>query len=76
MSFSSTCILREPAATSMQFLLWKGKRMCSVGNYVINISEDCHDFEPHDLLPRSSTIQRFIESDIYSSKFEKVEIGK
>ena len=41
----------------------------SYKNYIIIISEDCHDFEPRDLLPRSSTMQRFIESD-----FDKVDI--
>ena len=42
--------------------------------YIISISEDCHDFEPRDLLPRSSTIQRFIESEIYYNDFDKVDI--
>ena len=43
-------------------------------NYIISILEDCHDFEPRDLLPRSSTIQRFMESDIYYNDFDKVDI--
>ena len=43
-------------------------------NYVISISEDCHDFEPRDLLPRSSTIQRFIENEIYYNDFDKGEM--
>ena len=43
-------------------------------NYIISISEDCHDFEPRDLLPRSSTIQKFIESEIYYNDFDKVDI--
>ena len=43
-------------------------------NYVISISEDCHNFEPRDLLPRSSTMQRFIENDIYNSEFDNFEM--
>ena len=42
--------------------------------HITSISKDCHDFDAHDLLPRSSTIQRFIESDIYYNNFDKVEI--
>ena len=44
-------------------------------NYIISISEDCHDFQPRDLLPRSSTIQRFIENEIYYNDFDKVEMN-
>jgi len=43
-------------------------------NYITSISEDCHDFEPRDLLPRSSTIQRFIENEIYYNDFDKIDM--